>query len=214
MGEEQHSPKGLLSIEPANPTCVDMAGGEYANRQRVSKLIRFWRGFARRLIAACGKDPNRYSSIARKSNELDAACAAAKVLMHLDRLEAYLQAAYRAGGPATAPATEAVHQALLLLSSVHQMAVIDNETAIDARIRSVAGAAKGGRKRATSHRDKEMAGEYVRRRVDEKRKHKSDSALKEEIGKEMHGLERRASIDAINRGLKNFVRDPGQPAQT
>jgi hypothetical protein len=63
------------------------------------------------------------------------------------------------------------------------------------------GAKRGGRQ--NPKRDLRMAWDYQQLR----RKHSSisDSAIKEHIGRK-YNLKRRAAIDAVNRGLKNFVR--------
>jgi hypothetical protein len=81
--------------------------------------------------------------------------------------------------------------------------VVDNEPAIDARIRSVDGAKRGaaGKARATQARDVELASEYQARRS--KPGGLSVSALMQEIGKSA-GLGRTASIEAIKRGLQKL----------
>src|SRR5947208_12383979 len=98
-------------------------------------------------------------------------------------------------------ALAAVHLALILASEFHGWTVVDNEPAIDARIRSVAGAKRGsvGKAREIETRDVELARKYLARRS--KPGGQSDSALKQEIGK-CAELGRTASIEAINRGLQ------------
>jgi hypothetical protein len=91
----------------------------------------------------------------------------------------------------------------LFASEVHQLTVIDNENAIAARLQSIEGARQGNRKRSANviARNRKMALEFQRRRFECSRK--SDSALMAEIGK-TEGLQRRASIDGINAGLKSL----------
>ena len=83
------------------------------------------------------------------------------------------------------------------------LTVIDNENAIAARLQSIEGAREGRKKRSATviTRNRKMAQEFQRRRA--KGSGKSDSALKAEIGIG-EKLKRRASIDAINSGLKSL----------
>jgi hypothetical protein len=189
-----------------------MTGDEYARRQIVSEQFRVWRRIARQSIRADGKDPSFYHQIARDSSELSLAYCAAMVLKRLDHVEAYLRQVYRLGGASAGPATEAIREALVLLMEVHHMTVADSEREIVTGLSTIRGAKAGGKARSMPDRDREMAHEYLRRRADEKCR-MSDTALKVDIGEKMHRLGRRASIDAVDRGLKIICAESGQTAR-
>jgi hypothetical protein len=98
-------------------------------------------------------------------------------------------------------ARDAVLSALIIASEFHKWTVVDNEAAIDARIRCLDGAKRGLAKKArdTKLRDMKLAREYEARRS--RPGCLSDSALMQVVGKSV-GLRRSASIAAIKRGLQ------------
>jgi hypothetical protein len=172
-----------------------------------------WRRIARQSIRADGKDPSFYHQIARDSGALSLAYCAAMLLKGLDHMEAYLHQVYRLGGAAAGPATEAIREALVLFMEVNHMTVADSEREIVTGLSAIRGAKAGGRARSMPDRDREMAHEYLRRRADEKCR-MSDTALKVDIGGKMHDLKRRASIDAVERGLNIIRAESGQTARS
>jgi hypothetical protein len=143
--------------------------------------------------------PAEYTKLAHESETLDRACAAARLLTRLDRVQACLERLVRRS--ANDVIYDLIYEIFLFASEVHQLTVIDNENAIAAWLRSIEGAREGGKAKSANVmvRNMRMALEFQRRRA--KGSGTSDSALKAEIGAG-EGLHRRASIDAINAGLK------------
>src|SRR5262249_14853454 len=121
------------------------------------------------------------------------------VLYRLRVIECFLAAAERNG--ASGDLYQAVYHSLLLAINDHQLTVIDNEPAIVAGQASIKGARDGGRLRANnfSIRNEKMALEYLKRRGGKK----SNTALMVEIG-DAEGLKRRASINAVESGLRGL----------
>ena len=143
--------------------------------------------------------PAEYGKLAQNET-LDRTCAAARLLVRLDRLQAYLATANDA-------IYDLIYQMFLFASEVHQLTVIDNENAIAARLQSIEGARQGNMTKSANviARNIKMAQEFQGRRA--KGSGKSDSALKEEIGIG-ENLKRRASIYAINAGLESLKSMP------
>ena len=171
-------------------------------------MIRLHVAFLQKLASGCivqeGHDPAQYRRMLG-SAILGRASLAAHMLKTIDDLERHLSRLDRSDldSAARLNALDAVHSALILASEFHGWTVVDNEPAIDARIRSVDGAKRGaaGKARATQARDVELASEYQARRS--KPGGLSVSALMQEIGKSA-GLGRTASIEAIKRGLQKL----------
>jgi hypothetical protein len=187
------SPKGLIENRSVTPEEAEQLGTPWPDfRQAIKNLMGSWKQFAESHIEA---NP-------ATDGTLDRTAAAVALLDKLQAIEHYLAAAERNG--ASGDLYLAVYHALLLASLVHQLAIIDNETPIIARQKSIKGASRGGTGRSASKRmrNHEMAGEFLKRRG----RGKSDTALKEAIGA-ARGLKRRASVDAVNSGLKDLNRD-------
>jgi hypothetical protein len=131
----QRSPKGLLTIENAGwdrerglwlekigPDQHAIRGQD--RKKSIKDCIAFWRRFACGLIEASGKKPADYLSIA-KSEVLDRACAAARILVQLDIAEAHIRPIEQ-----DSASLNAVGACLTLASCVHHLTVVDNEVAI------------------------------------------------------------------------------------
>jgi hypothetical protein len=161
-------------------------------RQEIKGLIAFWRRFAELHIEAKPAT----------DGTLDRTAAAKAVLKRLQVIERYLAAAER--NSASGGLYLAIYHSMLLANYVHQLTVIDTETAIEAREQSIKGAGRGGRRRSKKIgiRNREMALEFLARRGG----NLSKSALMAKIGA-ARKLKRRASINAVNSGLRNLNRD-------
>jgi hypothetical protein len=203
-------------------------------RQGVNNFLASWREFALDLIEADGKKPTQYAELAHvqvpehltgklealraaitkqglghpleygklaQSETLDLACAAARLLTRGDRVKVLVEELAR--GSENDATYDLIYQMFLFAWDLHVLTVIDNENAIAARLQSIEGAREGRKKRSATviARNRKMAQEFQRRRA--KGSGKSDSALKAEIGIG-EKLKRRASIDAINSGLKSL----------
>jgi hypothetical protein len=213
--ETKASPKGLIKShttrgwDPNGVRLETIGQDEYAIKgPALTEIIRsqmaVFKERATRCIVRAGHDPAQYWKLLG-SETLDRVLWAARMLKTLSQLEHHLYLLERSNldPEARLNAFAAVHSALILTSEYHGWTVVDNEPAIDARLRSVDGAKRGsaGKARATQARDIELAHEYLARRS--KPGGQSNSALMEEIGKTI-GLGRSASIAAIKRGLKNI----------
>jgi hypothetical protein len=160
-------------------------------RQEIKNSIAHWTKFAE----------SRVEANPATDGTLDRTAAAKAVLATLQRFKHTLAAAER-----NAPSRDlfylAICYSLSLLDDVHQLAIIDNETPIVARRKSVDGARGDGRLRSASveNRDLKMAEEFLKRRG----KGMSDTALKVKIGADFD-LKSRASINAVNRGLMRLA---------
>src|SRR6516225_7926949 len=129
--------------------------------------------------------------------------AAAKAFLYkLQVIECLLAGAERNG--ASPDLRQAVYYSLLLAINDHQLTVIGNETAIAARQASIKGARTGGRLRSANVRirNREMALKFLARRGGNLK----DTALMAKIGAAKN-LKRRASVNAIESGLKDLNRD-------
>jgi hypothetical protein len=166
--------------------------------------VAFLHKFASDCIVQARHDPAQYRKMLRSAT-LDRASLAAHMLKTIDDLKRRLSRFERSDldSAARQNALAAVHSALILASQFHGWTVVDNEPAIDARIRSLVGAKRGaaGKARATQARDEKLARNYLARRSKPRRL--SDSALMQEIGKS-EGLGRTASIEAIKRGRQKL----------
>ena len=139
----QRSPKGLITIphKVGWDWLEEIGADQYVIRGQDPKrlladYISFWRKFAATLIEASGKNPAHYLAIA-KSDVLDRACAAARVLQQLDLVEIYLKLIERDFADhqlRLQPSLNALYAALVLASHVHQLTVVDNEVGITTRI--------------------------------------------------------------------------------
>jgi hypothetical protein len=171
-------------------------------------MIRSHVAFLHRLASDCivqaGNDPAQYRKMPGSAT-LDPASLAARMLETIDDLERHLSRLEGSDldSAARQNALAAVHSALILASEFHGWTVVDNERAIDTRIRCMDGAKRGpaGKARAIEDRDVKLAHQYRARRS--KPGGLSDSALMQEIGKS-EGLGRSASIKAIKRGLQKL----------
>jgi hypothetical protein len=178
------SPKGLIENRSVTPEEIAQPGNP-------DDWIAFWKWFAESHIEA---NP-------ATDDTLDLTAAAVAVLDQLQVIERSRAAVQR--NPASGGLYAlGVHHGMLLASRVHQLAIIDNETAIVARQESIEGARLGGRRRSdrTRMRNRKMAQEFLNRRGGRL----SDTALMEEIGAAAERkLKRSASINAINMGLED-----------
>ena len=137
----------------------------------------------------------------------DCTAAAKAFLYKLQVIECLLAAAERNGAErngASPDLRQAVYYSLLLAINDHQLTVIGNETAIAARQASIKGARTGGRLRSANVRirNREMALKFLARRGGNLK----DTALMANIGAAKN-LKRRASVNAIESGLKDLNRD-------
>src|SRR6516162_8556860 len=137
----------------------------------------------------------------------DCTAAAKAFLYKLQVIECLLAAAERNGAErngASPDLRQAVYYSLLLAINDHQLTVIGNETAIAARQASIKGARTGGRLRSANVRirNREMALKFLARRGGNLK----DTALMAKIGAAKN-LKRRASVNAIESGLKDLNRD-------
>ena len=120
--------EGGLRLEEIGP-------GQYAVRpekplrQQIADYISFWREWANSEIERAGKNPADYSAIA-ESNELDGACVAANVLGRLNNIEIYLKQIECDLADQSSLILIAIYEALLLVTDVHQLTVVDSEIAI------------------------------------------------------------------------------------
>jgi len=142
----------------------------------------------------------------------DCTAAAKAFLYKLQVIECLLAAVERNGAErngaerngASPDLRQAVYYSLLLAINDHQLTVIGNETAIAARQASIKGARTGGRLRSANVRirNREMALKFLARRGGNLK----DTALMAKIGAAKN-LKRRASVNAIESGLKDLNRD-------
>jgi hypothetical protein len=132
----------------------------------------------------------------------DCTAAAKAFLYRLQVIECFLAAAERNG--ASGDLYQAVYHSLLLAINDHQLTVVDNEPAIAARQESIEGARRGGSLRSANVKDRDlkMAEEFSKRQG----KGMSDTALMVKIGADHFDLKRRASINAVKRGLRDLQR--------
>jgi hypothetical protein len=149
--------------------------------------------------------PAEYGKLAQESETLDLAYVVARLLTRLDRVKVLLEGLVRSS--ANDAIYDLIYDVFLFAWEVHLLTVIDNENAIAARLQSIEGAREGSKKKSANviARNRRIALEFQRRRA--KGSGKSDSALMTEIGAR-EGLKRRASIHAINAGLKLLNRLP------
>jgi hypothetical protein len=210
------SPKGLIKIRTMRGWDQDhgfrleaISPGTYAIKgpsttDMIRSHVAFLHKFASDCIVQAGHDPAQYRKMLGSAT-LDRAWLAAHMLKTIDDLERHLSRLEGSDldSAARQNALAALHSTLILASEFHSWTVVDNEPAIDARIRSVDGAKRGqaGKARAIQARNETLVREYLARRS--KPGGLSDSALMQEIGRS-EGLGRSASIDAIKRGLQNL----------
>jgi hypothetical protein len=185
------SPKGLIenrSVTPEEMAELGMRSEQIGCpdvRQEIKKLFAYWRSVAESYIEA---NPATDGTLDRT--------AAAKAILYS------LAAAER--NAALGDLHRAVYYNQLSSIYIHQLAIIDNETAIAAWEESIKGARLGGRSRSAKirNRNREMAREFLKPRGGRM----SATVLMVEIGA-ARGLKRRASIYAIKSGLKDLNRD-------
>ena len=180
------SPKGLIenrSVTPEEMAELGMLGCPDV-RQEIKKLFAYWRSVAESYIEA---NPAPDGTLDRT--------AAAKEVLHS------LAAAER--NAAIGDLHRAVYYTQLSSIYTNQLAIVDNEPAIVARQASIEGARRGGKRRSDliRTRNREMALEFLSRRGGNLR----DSALKMQIGAARR-LKRRAAINAVERGLRDLLR--------
>jgi hypothetical protein len=130
---------------------------------------------------------------------LDRTAAANALLARLKTIEHFHAAAER-----NAASDLALYYSLLSWTQVHQLTIIDNQTSIVARNKSIKGARDDGKCRSDDKRsrNREMAQEFLSRRGG----NLSNSALMAKIGA-ARKLKRRAAISAVKRGLRDLQRN-------
>ena len=140
---------------------------------------------------------------------LDRTAAAKAVLATLQRFKHTLAAAER-NTPSRDLFYLAICYSLSLADDVYQLAIIDNETPIAARQKSIEGGHRRGSDRSASVKDRDlkMAEEFLKRQG----KGKRDTALKVKIGADFD-LQSRASINAVNRGLMRLAAQSHTPSR-
>jgi len=167
-------------------------------RQKIKNVIAFWRRIAEAHI----------EDSPATDGTLDRTAAAKAILYRLGAIECFLAAAERDG--ASGDLYLAVYHSLLLSIEGHQLTVVHNETALAAQEDSIKGARHAGMLRSAKvgSRNREMAQEYQKRweLMRSQGRKKSKTALMAEIGA-ARNLKRRASINAIESGLKELNRD-------
>jgi hypothetical protein len=139
----QRSPRGLLKNttrygwDPKHLRLAEVGPGVYvvkpqkSPRQQIADYISFWRKRASSEIKAEGMNPADYAAIA-KSDQLDRACTAALVLEQLHDIEIYLRQIEREfGDQPDGPVMIAIHAALLLTTSIHQLDIVGHEIEIE-----------------------------------------------------------------------------------
>jgi hypothetical protein len=210
----RQSPRGLIESSRR-----DLAWGEHgfefkeigaeavslqapASLEMVRSLGEAMRDVARDAITAEGLDPDDWRMISSESDEADQACIAAKLLGRLGSMDRYLAALDTSHDvdAARLAAHAAVKEALSAAWLFNALGIVEHEVGIVARAQSLAGARRGGAKKAEqiTERNKAVAAEYVERR---KTSRKSKTALMQEVGAK-HGLSRSAAVEAIKDGLK------------
>jgi hypothetical protein len=160
---------------------------------------------AKEAILACGEDPALWQSFLQRADG-DLLFWAAKLmealrdLVRCDRTLsrcADLEAARRTGYQGMADAISVAH----VLGCFR---IVQHEAAITSREANLVGIerAKANRQRRTVPRNVQLAQEFLRRRSISG--NLSDTRLKERIGKDLYGLGKTASVDAIDDGLKKL----------
>jgi hypothetical protein len=160
------------------------------------------RDVARDAITAEGLDPDDWRWIRSESDEADQAYIAAKLLGRLESMDRHLAALDTSHDvdAARLAAHAAVKEALSAAWLFNALGIVEHEVGIVARAQALAGARRGGAKKAEqiAERNKAIAAEYVQRR---KTSRKSVTALMQEVGARA-GLSRSAAVEAIKKGLK------------
>ena len=131
----ERSTRGLLTNTPLDPTRVPEL------RQRIADHILFWRQFAEALEEAVKKPDGRDADPTEGNIVLDLKGASAHVRRQTDRVDAYLMRIEHDFAKGRAPDLTAIHglleAALLLSIRIHQVTVVDNETAIESTLKKV-----------------------------------------------------------------------------
>jgi hypothetical protein len=192
----QRSPKGLIVNRSVTPDEMAQLGirseqiGCPDVLQEIKKQIADWR----RLVKSY-TEPNPATD-----GTLDRRAAAKALDAKLQAIEYSLDAAERNAASGN-HYLAALNQAVSSFSKIHQLAIIDNEKAIAARLQSIEGARRGGSGRSAGKRirNREMAQEFLERRG----KGLGETALMALIGA-ARGLKRRQSIEAVKSGLEEL----------
>jgi len=168
-------------------------------RQEIKNSIAYWTKFAESRV-----EPNPATD-----GTLDRTAVAKAVLATLQRFNHTLAAAER-NTPSRDLFYLAICYSLSLADDVYQLAIIDNETPIAARQKSIEGGHRRGSDRSASVKDRDlkMAEEFLKRQG----KGKRDTALKVKIGADFD-LQSRASINAVNRGLMRLAAQSHTPSR-
>jgi hypothetical protein len=193
--EEDLTPEGeeLIASRSVMPEEMEQLGPDVfqlrSPDEKIKSSMEFWRKFVGLHVE---EKPTT-------DGALDRATAAKAGLATLQRFKHTFAAAERNGASGNLFCL-AICYSLSLADDVYRLAIIDNQTPIAARRKSVDCASRGGNARAAriEKRDLEMAEEFLKRQG----KETSDTDLMEEIGFGLCGLGRRASINAVKRGLK------------
>jgi hypothetical protein len=131
----ERSTRGLLTNTPLDPTRVPEL------RQRIADHILSWRQFAGALEEAAKKPGGRDAKPTQANIVLDLKRASAHVRRQTDRVETRLKLIEREYAKGRAPNLTAIllllEAALLLTTYVHQLTIIDNETAIGSMLKKV-----------------------------------------------------------------------------
>ena len=140
------SPRGLIENKSVTPEEIAQLGSP-------DDLIAFWKWFAESHIEG---NP-------ATDDTLDLTAAAVAVLDRLEVIERSRAAAQRNPSSGSLYGV-GVYHGMLLATRAHQLAIIDNETAIAARQASIEGARSGGSHRSAGirSRNREMAQEFLR----------------------------------------------------
>jgi hypothetical protein len=128
---QERSRKGLLT----NKT-LDSDQTFPETRQRIANLIRFWREFATAFHEAAGAGGGLHEAAVTEGGEaenitLDPARAVMRVRSQIDKVDAYLALVERdLQSTSLANVHLLLEAALLFASGVHQLTIVENETAI------------------------------------------------------------------------------------
>src|SRR5262245_54781606 len=197
--EEELTPEEeeLIASRSVTPEEMEQLGPDAfqlrSQDEKIKNSIEFWTKFAGLHVE---EKPTT-------DGTLDRTAAAKAVLATLQRFKHTLAVAKRNAASGDLFYL-AICYSVSLADDVYQLAIIDNETPIVARRKSVDGARGGGRRRPAGIRirNREMAQEFLNRRGGGM----SKTALMEKIGAGKN-LKRRASINAVKSGLRDSNRD-------
>jgi len=219
-GEIRPSPKGLIEYHrrPLKPggkgfevRQVDDRTVEFHGPGAIDSLkatMEHLRDAAFAVIQGQGHDPKRWRALLHGSSATaDRAYVAACMLSRLADVQRHFNDLCRSDGPdgdGARNAAMAITAALNAGANYYALGIVENERAIYAGGKSIAGQSEAAGKKRQNYSvwDVRLAEEYLRRR---QRATESSSALKARIGSEQEPpLARSSAIDAINRGLKKL----------